>query len=78
MMALANLVTCMIDAGPAAPLIQAKEWRTFSFGSHGEWRSTWMPMSPCSNSIGRPSPHSSAKRRPGLSRYHPGVSVPVM
>ena len=58
--ALTNLFTCWTEAGPAAPLIQANEWRMFSFGIHGEWRSTWMPMSPCSNSIGRPSPHSMA------------------
>ena len=35
MTALANLVTCWIEAGPAAPLIQANECRTFSFGIHG-------------------------------------------
>ena len=60
MIALVNLVTCCVDAGPAAPLIQANEWRTFSFGSHGEWRSIWKPRSPCSNRIGAPSPHSMA------------------
>ena len=58
--ALVNLFTCWVEAGPAAPLIQANEWRTFSFGIHGEWRSIWKPRSPCSNRIGAPSPHSIA------------------
>ena len=58
--ALVNFFTCWVAAGPAAPLIQANEWRTFSFGIQGECRSICMPMSPCSNSIGRPSPHSMA------------------
>ena len=40
-MALVNLVTCWIEAGPAAPLIQAYDQRTFSFGIHGEWRWIW-------------------------------------
>ena len=47
-------------AGPAAPLIQANECRTFSFGIQGECRSIWKPRSPCSNKMGAPSPHSSA------------------
>ena len=58
--ALVNLLTCWVEAGPAAPLIQANEWRTFSFGIQGECRSIWKPRSPCSNSTGWPSPHSSA------------------
>ena len=58
--ALVNLVTCCVEAGPAAPLIQAKECLTFSFGIQGECRSIWKPRSPCSNKIGRPSPHSMA------------------
>ena len=37
--ALVNFVTCWRDAGPAAPLIQAYDHRTFSFGIHGECRS---------------------------------------
>ena len=41
-------------------LIQANEWRTFSFGIQGECRSIWKPRSPCSNRIGAPSPHSIA------------------
>jgi hypothetical protein len=39
MIALVNLVTCWVAAGPAAPFIQANECRTFSFGIHGECRS---------------------------------------
>ena len=35
MTALVNLFTCWVEAGPAAPLIQANEWRMFSFGIHG-------------------------------------------
>ena len=58
--ALVNFFTCWVAAGPAAPLIQANEWRMFFFGIHGEWRSIWKPRSPCSNRIGRPSPHSMA------------------
>ena len=43
-----NLSTWAVEAGPAAPLIQAKEWRMFSFGIQGLWTSRWNPMSPCS------------------------------
>ena len=61
-----NFFTCCVEAGPAAPLIQAKEWRTFSFGIHGECRSIWKPRSPCSNRIGAPSPHSMRVAQAGL------------
>src|SRR5579871_1966371 len=48
-----------------------------SLGIHGEWRSMCAPISPCSNSTGASSPHSSAYRRPGFRRFHPGVNVLV-
>ncbi len=47
-----NFSTCIVDAAPAAPLIHANEWRTFSSGIHGECFLMWMPMSPCSYRIG--------------------------
>ena len=46
--AFVNFSTCIVDAGPAAPLIHAKEWRTFSWGIHGECALMWIPRSPCS------------------------------
>ena len=58
--ALVNFLTCACDAGPAAPLIQAYDQRTFSGGIQGEWRWICAPMSPCSNNTGAPSPHKSA------------------
>ena len=60
LIALVNFLTCCLRRGPAAPLIQAYDQRTFSFGIHGEWRSIWKPRSPCSKSTGGSSPQSMA------------------
>ena len=55
-----NFLTCCLEAGPAAPLIQAYDHRMFSSGIHGAWRWIWKPMSPCSKRTGCPSPHRRA------------------
>ena len=75
--AFVNFSTCIVDAAPAAPLIHANECRTLAGGIQGECALMWMPMSPCSYRIGSWPSISIAYRRPGFSRFHPGVSVEV-